>query len=378
MIKILYILSPFKCGGGEIFLDSLLNEFKKSKKIKTDVVCYTDSVMFTNLLIKAGYNPILVNKKLRIQANGKIKIFLLSLLFFFQSIFNLKLINSYDILHVHSVPLAFAVGILTKLRLIRKKVIKVYTYHATKKDGSGSLYLKIYSYLLGSFDKIIGVSTSSSDSLKTNFPILFKKIETVSNGVDLQKLVNLEDRASVRRKYKIKKDDVIGIYVARYISTKNHKFLIDVVKKTKNKNFKIIIVGEGELKKNFVNEIRANELSERFILFDFIENKELYNLLGASDFCIFPSISEGLSVVLLENSAMKLPIVCFENVCPVEVRVALRSSNEEEFIKNVEYVLDSNNRKKIVSEMSEYVEDYGISKTAKHYIQIYDKLFVDN
>jgi len=368
------MLSPFKCGGGEIFIDSLLNEFKSSKKIKIDVLCYTDSVMFTNLLMKAGYNPILLNKGLRVQANGKIKIFLLSLLFFFQSILNLKLLNAYDILHVHSVPLAFVVGMLTKLRLIRKKVIKVYTHHATKKDGNGVLYLKIYSYLLSSFDKLIGVSTSSSESLRSNFPDLIKKIETISNGVDLKKLKNLSNRELVREKYNINKENVIGIYVARYIPTKNHKFLIDVVKKVRSKNFKIIIVGEGDLKKNFINETKTNGLYERFILFDFIENKELYSLLSASDFCIFPSVSEGLSVVLLENSAMKLPIVCFKNVCPAEVKVALRSSSEEEFIKNVEYVLDVENRQKIVSEMSKYVESYGISNTAQHYIQMYNKL----
>ena len=71
-------------------------------------------------------------------------------------------------------------------------------------------------------------------------------------------------------------------------------------------------MGDGELKKDIQKLAEANDLGDsvRFINV----TKQVENYMQAMDVFVFPSIFEGLGIVLIEAQASGLPCIVSENI----------------------------------------------------------------
>ena len=148
------------------------------------------------------------------------------------------------------------------------------------------------------------------------------KVVVIPNGIEIEKfLFNEVDRQRIRNKYNIEKNAFTLGHVGGFRKVKNHEFLLKVFEKIKKINTSAILmlVGSGEL------EQEIKELANRLMLLDSIvftgsvSNTAQY--YSAFDSFIFPSIYEGLGIVLLEAQANGLP--CFaSDVVPNEVALS--------------------------------------------------------
>ncbi|MBC5630275.1 glycosyltransferase family 1 protein [Clostridium sp. NSJ-6] len=131
-------------------------------------------------------------------------------------------------------------------------------------------------------------------------------IKTLNNAVDTEKFkINNEIRNRVRKELNIEGKKVIG-HVGRFNPQKNHDFLIDIFNEIHkiDKDTVLILIGEGYLKKQIEEKVKILGLdkSVRFLGL----RTDINELMQAMDLFLFPSLYEGLAVVLVEAQAAGL------------------------------------------------------------------------
>lgn len=97
------------------------------------------------------------------------------------------------------------------------------------------------------------------------------------------------------------------ITVGRFITLKNHEWLIDSWYKL-NKDYHLFIVGEGPLKSLYEAKIYDNKLRNVHII-DYMINNELMDWMKYFHLIVHPSLSDVWGLVLNEGLSMGLPVV---------------------------------------------------------------------
>lgn len=148
---------------------------------------------------------------------------------------------------------------------------------------------------------------------------LMSKVKIIKNAIDPESLqFNVTGREEIRKKINADKDLVIGM-VGRLAYPKNQKFAIDVLRQilSQKPNVKLVLVGDGSDKENLQKYVRENNLKNKVLFVGTQSN--LQNWYSAFDIFLFPSICEGLGIVLLEAQANGLPIVTSINIPGVKI-----------------------------------------------------------
>lgn len=154
------------------------------------------------------------------------------------------------------------------------------------------------------------------------FPRIAEKgnYEFIPYGIDTKWFqYSNTNRRQMRMKYKVD-DELVVLNVGRLSKQKNHKFLLSIFKEIVKiqPDSKLILVGEGELEKSIRTMINKLNLQNNVIMAGAVENVAPY--YSMADIFLFPSLYEGLGIVLLEAQANGLPILS-SDVVPKEVKV---------------------------------------------------------
>ncbi len=147
------------------------------------------------------------------------------------------------------------------------------------------------------------------------------KVTILPNAIDPDRFKFSEiSRKKIRAKYGIKDDDFVIGHVGRFFPQKNHEFLIDVFCEVlKNKpNAKLLLLGDGPLQEKIRQKIEILGIAESVVFAGL--QKDPAPFYSAMDVFAFPSLWEGLGIVLLEAQYNGLPCVVSEGV-PEEVRL---------------------------------------------------------
>ena len=141
-----------------------------------------------------------------------------------------------------------------------------------------------------------------------------RKITLISNAIDHKAFAFDEGiRRRVRNDLGVDGNYVIG-HVGRFMTQKNHGFLIDVfaeVYKRDNDSI-LVLVGDGELRGKIEERVECLNLKESVC---FLGGREDVNeLYQAMDVFVLPSLYEGLPVALVEAQFAGLPAVVSDEV----------------------------------------------------------------
>ena len=109
----------------------------------------------------------------------------------------------------------------------------------------------------------------------------------------------------MRKEFGINECYVVG-HVGRFNPVKNHSFMLKVLVELKkmNPDYKLMFVGDGELKESIENEAKTLGIHDS-IIFTGIRN-DVHRVLQAMDHFLFPSFNEGLGIGLIEAQASGL------------------------------------------------------------------------
>ena len=141
-----------------------------------------------------------------------------------------------------------------------------------------------------------------------------KKSNIVLNAIKTNDFdFNEQLRIQYRKKYNIADAIVIG-HVGRFHNQKNHRFMIEIVKKlAKEKlNFKMVFLGGGELFEAIQKDVIQNNL-EDYVLF-LGKKSDPHNYYHMMDLFILPSIFEGLGIAIVEAQTNGLPCIVTDTI----------------------------------------------------------------
>lgn len=138
--------------------------------------------------------------------------------------------------------------------------------------------------------KIIGVTKSVFKFIPKN------KLVYIPNGVD----TNL-----FKPMYEKRNGKIIIFSVGRLEKQKNY---INLIKALKNVNIKLVLIGQGSLKKDLIYLAKKEKIELKLI--ENVPHIDLPKYYRLADIFILPSIEEGFSKVLIEAMACGLPVIC--------------------------------------------------------------------
>ena len=148
------------------------------------------------------------------------------------------------------------------------------------------------------------------------------KVTILPNAIDPERFKFSESaRRDIRAKYGIADDDFVIGHVGRFYPQKNHEFLIDVFAEfhKQTANAKLLLLGDGPLQEHIKQKVVSLDLSNCVIFVGL--QKDPAPFYSAVDVFAFPSLWEGLGIVLLEAQYNGLPCVV-SDVVPREVVIS--------------------------------------------------------
>lgn len=140
--------------------------------------------------------------------------------------------------------------------------------------------------------------------------------KVIKNGIDLEKFrPDLQAGTRVREELGIGKESIFG-HIGHFDTVKNHSFLLDVFRKIVDlkEDSILILIGEGPLKAEMQKKAVSLGLEKNVLFLGFRE--DVAKLIQSFDVFLFPSLYEGLGLVLIEAQTAGIPIVASNTIQP--------------------------------------------------------------
>ncbi len=205
-----------------------------------------------------------------------------------------------DVIHTHFLR-ENCVALLSRLRYSRPKVI--YTYHILTENGPA---VRLSNRLLAPLqDTIIANCTAGREALIANANPA-GKIVLIPNAVDIP-CWRSGVGAAVRRELGIPEGCFTLLFAARLVAGKGHRFLLEALARLRERDFRLVLAGEGELREETEALCRSLGLGDKVLFPGFRE--DMPGLYAAADVTVCPSESETLSFLLLESLAAGTPVI---------------------------------------------------------------------
>lgn len=177
---------------------------------------------------------------------------------------------------------------------------------------ANNVKMRFYEYLdktlLNRFDRVVAVSdVLRDDILKSR--ITKEKVLVINNGVDVEKFRAAGYTPQFKKSLGLKEDDWVIGTIGRLSTEKGHIYLLKAFVNIilKFPNVKLLIVGDGELKKSLELGVKSLRL-ENNVIFAGIRN-DIPEIFSIMNIFILPSLIEGMPMVLLEAMAAQKPII---------------------------------------------------------------------
>ena len=147
------------------------------------------------------------------------------------------------------------------------------------------------------------------------------KYKVINNAIDISSFkFNQDVRNEYRKKYGLEDKIVLG-HVGRFHFQKNQSFLIDIFNEIikLDNNYHLLLVGQGDDEEKIKRKVNCLKL-DNHVTFLGVRD-DVFSLMQAMDIFVFPSIFEGLGIVLIEAQATGLPCFTSNKVVPRDVRI---------------------------------------------------------
>jgi len=332
-IRILHILPSLQCGGTETWLLHLMETIDRSRYQLDFLIRAPEHCFYEDRFRQLGANIYRVPGKV----NGRRR----PLRYLYGIRRTLIKTGPYDVIHCHD---GFNSGLYV---LIAKNVgipIRIAHSHNDYARSSAGKNM-IDAGMTWMKEKMIkGFATHGFACSSTGASALFGKQweadprwQTFFCGLDFNPFNKQVNGVAIRQALGIPADTFVVGHVGIFTEQKNHRKLISIFGEVikKRPDAYLLLVGDGHLRPVVEEQAKQLSLLER-VVFAGIRSDVPELMLGAMDVFLFPSLFEGLGLVLVEAQAAGLPCV-ISDVIPEEAdvvsnlvtRMPLACSDEE-------------------------------------------------
>jgi len=176
------------------------------------------------------------------------------------------------------------------------------------RNGGYSRYSAMYESII---DKTLVCNENTRNILINYFEKSKEEVETVYIGVDEKKFTPEKyDKECLKQKYLgVEKNKKIISYVCRISEQKRPMLFLQIIAslKEKRQDFKVIVVGDGNLLDKMKDTAKKLQIYDNMIFMGNMQNTtEIYAI---SDVTVNCSIKEGLALTSYESLSMEVPVV---------------------------------------------------------------------
>lgn len=141
----------------------------------------------------------------------------------------------------------------------------------------------------------------------------FCKEKVIYNCIYVDKLPDCGtyEKEETRKKYGLRKDDLILSNLGMYNEQKAQEYLIQALPEVleHHNNVKLLLIGWGDRENILREHIKKLNLKDHVILTGKKQRKNVFELLSVTDVYVSSSLWEGLPIAMLEAMAFRLPVV---------------------------------------------------------------------
>lgn len=295
-LRVLHVLTGLNSGGAESYIMNIYRHIDKSK-IQFDFLLRSNDNIYKSELDQMGSNVYVTDSFPRHFIKNAIQTYL-----FFKT-------HHYQVIHVHANALLY----MFALRCAKRNDIKCRIIHSHNSSMAHMQLLPIHEFNKRHIGNLATDYFACSDAagewmFGNNYTVMKNAVDTDAFEFDAEK------RRNIRNELGINDNRLVIGHVGRFSEQKNHAFLIDIFAEIvkKRPDAKLLLVGGGDLKQIIADKIEKLDLAGNVIFLGV--RKDVSNIINAFDVFAFPSLYEGLPIVIVEAQANGLPIFCSEAV----------------------------------------------------------------
>ncbi len=301
-----------------------------------------------------------------------------------------------DVIHSHT---EFGIGTFARIIAKQLNIPLVHTYHTMYEDYVhyitkgyfNDTSKKIVEYLTKFYcDKtakeLIVPTKKAYDLFKEKYKV-DKNVHIIPTGIEIDRFYkeNLDNKKieKTRNDLKLKKDDIVILYVGRLAEEKNVEFLIEnqeyFVKK--NKNIKLLIVGSGPDYDKYVK--KSEKLKENIIFTGKVPYEKIPYYYNLGTVFVTASTTETQGLTLIEAMSTSMPVVCiddesFKNTV-IDGLNGFIFKNKKEYRKAIDNLINDNKLLKKLGEQAKIsTAEYSSKYYAERVLDVYKKTINEN
>ncbi len=293
MIKILQVVAALGSGGVETLLHTYY-ECMDREQFHFDVACYSQA----NGVYREKYEELgcrifaLPSKRKPLRSA--------------RALFRVLREGKYDMVHVNQDDLSFL-----PILVARAAGVKVRIVHSHLGKYPHSLIARIATSITNPLMLRLanGYFACSEKAKEEFYPARMQdKVYVMKNGIQSSRYrFSQEEREKIRAQYGFAQEHIVIGNVARITKQKNPFFLLEVFRELykANSNYRLMLVGDGELRGQLQDRIREYGLQDVTVLTG--AWNDAYRFYSAFDIFVLPSVYEGLGISFVEAQTNGLP-----------------------------------------------------------------------
>ncbi len=228
-------------------------------------------------------------------------------------------LSGFDIVHLHYPFFGGAEPVVVR-KAISKNQGLVMTYHmdAVASGLRGAIFNAhtrvMFPWIINRVDRVLA---SSRDYIENSFVSevagAMDRVEIHPFGVDLERF-SPNNKVTLKKDLYIESDVPVIIFVGGL--DKAHHFkgvsvLIDAVDNLKEQKWHLVIVGDGDLKQTYQEQVKEKKLDQQITFAGNVSDDDLPRYYQMADFHVFPSTrrAEAFGLVAAEAAASGIPTI---------------------------------------------------------------------
>ena len=297
-----------------------------------------------------------------------------------------------DVIHSHT---EFGVGIFARILAKKFKIPLVHTYHTLYEDYTHYIthnhFDKLSKKIVKDLTKVYCVKTAKETIVPTEkiyklFKekyMITKNVSVIPSGIDIERFfeenVEQDKVEQIKGKYGITKDDFTVIFVGRLAQEKNIEFLLNAQQKLIEKrinNIKLLIVGDGPDKENYINITRKLNIFDKVIFTGKIEQDKIQYYYQCADAFVTASNSETQGLTVIEAMAAGVVPICINDMAFIDMlpKKSLFNNQKEYINRLITFSADEELRKEYKAEIRKKAEEYSSNTYAQRVLNVYSEV----
>jgi len=214
--------------------------------------------------------------------------------------------GNFDLIHIHNIETAFVLPILK----LRYKVVSTAHGRITVGNKWNSSAAKLMNLMELPFSKLSNKATSVALADANQISKTYnREVIYIPNGIDEQPIIDIQAALDTKKSLDIVQNPFLMCAAGRIIPLKGFHLILEAFKVIP-KDYYMIVVGDLNQSPEYSKKLYSLA-DERVIFVPFISSlPHLLGLIQLSSLFIFPSMNEGMSMMLLEAASTGTPIVC--------------------------------------------------------------------